>query len=151
MRAVVQRVASASVAVDGAVVGSIDAGFLVLLGVGRGDTAADADAIAAKIAGLRVFSDDAGRMNLDVIAVGGAVLLVSQFTLLADVRKGRRPSFVDAADPVDAVSLVDRVADGLRGAGVEVSTGVFGAHMEVSLINDGPVTIIVETVDGTVQ
>jgi len=150
MRAVVQRVSAAHVRVGGATVGSIESGLLVLLGARRGDTPADGDAIARKIEGLRVFRDDEGRMNLSVSEAGGSILLVSQFTLLADVRKGRRPSFVDAADPAAADELVDHVGERLREAGLTVATGRFGAEMEVSLVNDGPVTIVIDTVDGSV-
>lgn len=151
MRAVVQRVSAAVVRVEGEPVGAIDAGFVVLLGVARGDGAAEADAIAAKIAGLRVFADDRGRMNRSVADVGGSVLLVSQFTLLAEVRKGRRPSFGGAAQPEEADHLVARVETRLRDEGLRVATGVFGAHMEVELVNDGPVTIVIDAVDGAIR
>ena len=151
MRAVVQRVSMAEVRVSGRIVGEIASGFVVLLGVAAGDTERDAAAIAAKIGGLRVFSDNEGRMNLDLAGVGGSVLLVSQFTLLADVRKGRRPSFVAAADPEHAARLVHEVAMRLRGAGFEVATGEFGAHMEVELVNDGPVTVVIDAGGGLVR
>lgn len=151
MRAVVQRSGSAEVRVGGDVVGSIDGGFVVLLGVARGDTDRDAEALAAKVAGLRVFSDDEGRMNLSIADVGGEILLVSQFTLLADLRKGRRPSFVAAADPAEADRLVDLVGEHLTSAGLPVATGRFGAMMEVDLINEGPVTIVIDVVDGSVR
>ncbi len=151
MRAVVQRVSKAEVRVSETTVGEIDRGFLVLLGIAAGDTERDAAAIAAKIGGLRVFQDDAGKMNVDLAAVGGAVLLVSQFTLIADVRKGRRPSFVGAADPEEATRLVGEVASHLRDAGFEVATGEFGAQMEVSLVNDGPVTIVIDSTDGSIS
>ena len=141
----------AEVRVSGGIVGEIGPGFVVLLGVAAGDTEADAAAIATKIGGLRVFSDDEGRMNLDLADVGGAVLLVSQFTLLADIRKGRRPSFVAAADPEHAARLVHEVAMRLRGAGLEVATGEFGAHMEVELVNDGPVTVVIDAGGGLVR
>lgn len=150
MRAVVQRVSRAAVRVGGETVGSIDAGFLVLLGVAEGDDSDDAGVMAAKLAGLRVMRDDDGRMNRSLADTGGAVLLVSQFTLLADVRRGRRPSFVAAAAPAVADPLVDEVASGLRAAGLTVESGRFGAMMEVDLVNDGPVTIVVDVVDGTV-
>ncbi len=143
-----QRVSRASVTVDGETVGSIGRGLVVLLGVGRDDAVEDAAAVAAKIAGLRVFADDAGRMNRDLASVGGAVLLVSQFTLLGDVRKGRRPSFVAAAEPEMARRLVDSVADALHSLGITVAMGRFGAAMEVELVNDGPVTIVIETSGG---
>jgi len=150
VRAVVQRVSAAEVRVSGAIVGAIGPGFVVLLGVATGDTAADAAAMAAKICSLRVFGDDEGRMNLDLAAAGGSVLLVSQFTLLADFRKGRRPSFVGAADPEIAAQLVDEVVLRIRQAGFQVAIGEFGAHMEVELVNDGPVTLVIDTVDGSV-
>lgn len=150
MRAVVQRVTRAEVQVSGEVVGRIERGLLVLLGVGQGDGDPDAIAMAAKIAGLRVFADEAGRMNRSVLDVGGSVLLVSQFTLLADVRKGRRPSFTRAAAPAMADGLVDRVAERLRDEGVSVATGSFGAVMDVDLVNEGPVTIVIDVVDGSV-
>jgi D-tyrosyl-tRNA(Tyr) deacylase len=147
---VIQRVSSAEVRVAGSVVGEIADGFVVLLGVAVGDGEADAEVMAAKIAGLRVFADDEGRMNLDLSEVGGSVLLISQFTLLADLRKGRRPSFVAAADPEDATRLVDVVVRLLRERGLEVAEGEFGAHMEVELVNDGPVTIVIDAVDGSI-
>lgn len=150
MRAVVQRVSRAGVTVDGDVVGDIGAGLLVLVGVGTGDTEADADALAAKIAGLRIFPDSDGKMNRSVAEAGGAALVVSQFTLLADVARGRRPSFTGAADPSVAEPLIDRVAAGLEGAGIAVARGRFGAHMEVESVNDGPVTILLESVGGRV-
>ncbi len=145
MRAVVQRVAQAKVEVDGAVTGEIGAGLLTLLGVAKSDTAADADFLAEKIAGLRIFPDDAGKMNRSVIETGGAMLAVSQFTLYGDCRKGRRPSFDLAAPAEQARALYERFVAALRGAGVRVETGVFQAHMAVSLVNDGPVTLIVES------
>ncbi len=145
MRAVIQRVSSASVSVEGRTVGEIGAGLLVLLGVARGDAEREAVWTADKIAGLRIFEDDGGKMNLSVQEVGGAVLVVSQFTLLADCRKGRRPSFVGAAPPEEAERLYRMVADRLRETGLPVETGLFQAHMQVSLVNDGPVTVILET------
>ena len=145
MKAVLQRVLHAQVVVDGEIVGKIGAGFLVLLGVGKGDTDEDAKYVAGKIAGLRVFSDAEGKFNLALGDVDGSVLLVSQFTLYADTRKGRRPSFMDAAHPESAQALMDRCAHYLREAGVPVETGRFGAHMQVSLLNDGPVTILLDT------
>lgn len=141
MRAVIQRVKHASVVVDGETVGQVGAGLLVLLGVGQGDSEEDARYIATKIAGIRIFSDADGKFNLGLSDVGGAILLVSQFTLYADTRKGRRPSFIDAAPPELAEALVNRCAELLRETGIHVETGRFGAHMEVSLLNDGPVTI----------
>jgi D-aminoacyl-tRNA deacylase len=140
--AVIQRVASAKVRVAGAVVGAIDDGLLVLLGVLRGDTEAQADRLAERIATFRVFEDDEGRMNRSVIDSGGAVLVVSQFTLAADGRKGRRPSFDRAADPAEAEPLYERVAAALAGRGLRVATGVFGASMDVESTNRGPATFV---------
>jgi D-tyrosyl-tRNA(Tyr) deacylase len=151
VRIVVQRVSEAAVTVDGSVVGEIGRGLLLLVGVADGDTMADAAAAAAKFAGLRIFPDAEGRMNLAVGEAGGAVLVVSQFTLLADIRKGRRPSFVGAADPDEAEPLVAAVAAGLEDHGLEVAHGSFGASMAVSLVNDGPVTIVVDVQDGRVS
>lgn len=150
MRAVVQRVRSASVTVEDDVVGEIGTGFLVLLGVATGDGDEDGTWMARKIAGLRVFPDEAGRMNLDLAAAAGEVLLVSQFTLQADCRRGNRPSFIAAAAPEIAAPAVDRVATLLRERhGLRVETGRFGASMAVRLLNDGPVTIVLDsTVDG---
>ncbi len=145
MRAVIQRVTRAAVAVNGRITGAIERGFLVLVGVSVDDADADADALAQKIAGLRVFADDNGAMNLALENIGGAVLVVSQFTLLGDVRKGRRPSFVAAARGELAERLYERVAATLRATGLHVETGVFGADMAVELVNDGPVTILVDT------
>lgn len=150
MRAVVQRVSSAQVAVDGEVVGKITRGLLVLVAASHDDTAADARAVAAKVAGLRILADHVGKMNLSLVDTGGEALVVSQFTLYGDVRKGRRPSFVKAARPDQAQALVDEVVAELRRKGVPVATGRFGAMMEVSLINDGPVTIVLETINGRV-
>lgn len=150
MRAVVQRVARAEVAVDREVIVEIEQGFLVLLGVGHDDTQADVVALGAKLVGLRVFSDEEGRMNRSLTEVGGSVLLVSQFTLLGDVRKGRRPSFTAAAPPELAEPLVAEVAAAIESHGVPVATGRFGAAMEVSLVNDGPVTVILEVREGRV-
>lgn len=145
MRAVVQRVTEASVTVEGRVVGQIGPGLLILLGVGAGDTADDARLLAEKIATLRIFHDAAGRFNRSLLERGGAALVVSQFTLYADTRRGRRPSFSDAAPPAEAEPLVQRFADALAGQGVAVATGIFGAMMQVALVNDGPVTIIIDT------
>jgi D-tyrosyl-tRNA(Tyr) deacylase len=145
MRAVVQRVTQASVTTGGTVCGAIERGLMVLVGVAVDDTEADAKMLAAKVAGLRIFADAAGAMNLDLAAAGGAVLLVSQFTLLGDTRHGRRPSFAGAARGEAANALYERVAGDLRGAGVAVETGVFGADMQVALVNDGPVTILLDT------
>lgn len=151
MRAVVQRVSRAAVTVDGRVVGEIGQGLAVLVGVGEGDTIDDADAIADKLVGLRIFPDDDGKMNRSVVDSGGDMLVISQFTLLADVRKGRRPSFVHAAAPDVADPLVQKVAERIAGHDVPVATGEFGAHMEVDLVNDGPVTIVIETAEGRIQ
>jgi D-tyrosyl-tRNA(Tyr) deacylase len=145
MRAVIQRVSEASVTVDGAVVGRIGRGFLVLLGITHGDTNEDVLWIAQKIAGLRVFEDADGKMNLGLADVGGGVLLVSQFTLYGDCRKGRRPSFVEAARPEAAVPLYEAVVAELRGQGLVVETGTFQAHMDVRLLNDGPVTLLLDS------
>ena len=144
MRALLQRVSRASVTVDGRIVGQIGRGFVVLLGVTHADTRAEAEWVAAKIAGLRVFDDEAGKMNRSLADVGGELLVVSQFTLYGDARKGRRPSFSDAAAPERAEPLVDWFVDCLRRAGFTVATGVFGAHMDVEIHNDGPVTLLVE-------
>ena len=142
MRAVCQRVSQARVRVEGVVVGEIGHGWLVLLGVGPTDDAATAARMADKIVGLRVFEDEAGKMNRSVVDVGGAVLLVSQFTLYADTSRGRRPGFTGAALPAVAEPMVEQVADLIRQRGLTVETGRFGAHMAVELTNDGPVTII---------
>jgi D-tyrosyl-tRNA(Tyr) deacylase len=150
MRSVLQRVGRAEVRVDGSVVGAIESGLVVLLGVAEGDTQSDAEVMATKVAGLRVFPDDHGKMNRSVADSGGKILLVSQFTLLADVRKGRRPSFSGAARPEDADALVDAVAVELRLQGIEVATGRFGSMMELELINEGPVTIVIDVVGGSV-
>jgi D-tyrosyl-tRNA(Tyr) deacylase len=145
MRAVLQRVSRASVEVDGAVVGAIGVGWLVLLGVARGDGDEDADRLAEKVAALRAFEDEAGKMNRSVAEVGGGVLVVSQFTLLGDCRAGRRPSFTEAAEPAEAERLYRRFADRLAATGLPVATGVFRAMMRVSLINDGPVTLLLDS------
>ncbi|MGH3004241.1 MAG: D-aminoacyl-tRNA deacylase [Gaiellaceae bacterium] len=141
MRAVVQRVARAS-ATPGEEIG---AGLCILLGVGAEDDEGDADRLAAKVARLRIFPDDAGRFDRSLLDTGGAALVVSQFTLLADTRKGNRPSFAGAAPPERAEPLYERFAGALRSLGVEVATGVFGARMQVELVNDGPVTIVLDT------
>ncbi|MFN2460866.1 MAG: D-aminoacyl-tRNA deacylase [Candidatus Velthaea sp.] len=145
MRAVVQRGSEAAVRVDGIPIGAIGMGFLVLLGVAVEDTEADAALIAAKIAGLRIFDDAAGAMNLALADVGGAVLLVSQFTLLGDARRGRRPSLTGAARGIAAEALYERVASDIRAAGLRVECGRFGAQMSVMLVNDGPVTILLDS------
>ncbi len=145
MRAVLQRVSRAEVSVDGDRVASIGRGYVVLLGVTHTDNETDARYIADKIASLRLFEDEDGKINLGITDIGGEVLVVSQFTLYADCRKGRRPSFTDAAPPEMAERLYQRVAEILRAAGLPVQTGVFGAHMQVSLVNDGPVTILLDS------
>ena len=145
MRAVIQRVSEASVTVDDTVIGQIGHGLLVLLGAGAADDTTDADVLATKIANLRVFSDADGRFNRSLLDVGGAALVVSQFTLYADTRRGRRPSFSEAAAPEVAAPLIDAFAAALRRLSVEVATGAFGAHMHVALVNDGPVTILLDT------
>ncbi len=147
MRVVLQRVRHACVRVDDAVVGEIGAGFLALTGIAADDTPATVDAMAAKVAGLRIFDDADGRFNLALADVGGSVLVVSQFTLIADLRRGRRPSFLGAARPEVAEPLVERFAAGLRTAGVPVESGRFGAHMDVELVNDGPVTLVLDSAD----
>lgn len=147
MRAVIQRVSSACVSVDGQVVGQIGRGFLVLLGITAVDGEAEAALLARKIAGLRVFEDSGGKMNLALPDVAGAVLAVSQFTLYADVRKGRRPSFTDAAPPDHAQPLYLRFCQLLGAQGIDVQQGIFQAHMQVALVNDGPVTIWMDTKD----
>lgn len=145
MRAVVQRVASASVSVDGREISSIGSGLLVLLGIGKDDGPDAARKMAARLCALRVFSDSEGKMNLSMRDVGGAILVVSQFTLYGDTRKGNRPSFVSAATPEEAEKLVEMVLSEIEAQGVEARLGQFRAHMEVALVNDGPVTIILET------
>jgi D-tyrosyl-tRNA(Tyr) deacylase len=147
MRAVVQRVTAARVTVDGEEVGAIGRGLLILLGVTHGDSAADAELLAVKLAGLRIFADDADRMNRDVHEAGGGALVVSQFTLHGDCRKGRRPSFVAAARPEVAEPLYELFIRHLRGLGIPTATGRFGAMMTVELVNDGPVTLILDTDD----
>src|ERR1700727_806586 len=144
MRALLQRVTEAKVVVDGAVTGEIRPGLLVLLGVSKQDTEADADFVAQKILNLRIFEDAQGKMNLSVLDTGGALLVVSQFTLYGDCRKGRRPSFDDAAPAEQARALYEYFVSAARRS-VQVETGIFQAHMSVSLINDGPVTLIIES------
>jgi D-aminoacyl-tRNA deacylase len=145
LKIVLQRVKNASVSVDSALISEIGAGLLLLVGVAKGDGEAEADWLAEKVAGLRVFADGEGKMNLGVQEAGGEVLAVSQFTLLADTRKGKRPSFVAAAPPEEAEMLFDYFCEKLRATGVSsVKTGSFGAMMDVALTNDGPVTIVLE-------
>ena len=145
VRAILQRVSRAEVRVGGRVVGSIARGMVVLLGVARDDTEADAAFIAERTLGLRVFADNAGKMNLALGAVGGQLLVISQFTLLADTESGRRPSFVRAAPPEEAQRLYERFVSLVRQGDVKVETGEFGAQMEVDLVNEGPVTIILDS------
>lgn len=144
MRVLLQRVTRASVTVDGRIVGEIGSGLLALVGVAHGDTAATAQRLAAKTAALRIFADDVRLMNRSVQDVGGAVLAVSQFTLYADTRRGNRPSFTDAATPDVGAAVYEDYVAALRAAGLPVATGIFGAHMHVELLNDGPVTIMLE-------
>jgi D-tyrosyl-tRNA(Tyr) deacylase len=145
MRAVLQRVAYAKVEVEGAVVGEIGAGLLALLGVAKGDTRPDAELLAVKVSQLRIFNDADGKMNRSVLDTGGSILVVSQFTLYGDCRRGRRPSFDSAAPPEDARALYEHFLGSLRQTGVPIEAGVFQADMKVSLLNDGPVTLIVES------
>lgn len=148
MRALIQRVSAARVEVEGSITGAIGAGLLVLLGVRRGDTEADAEALVDKVLGLRIFEDTAGKMNLSLLDTGGALLVVSQFTLYGDTRKGRRPSFDMAAPPEEANRLYEHFVAKARERGVETRTGVFRAMMSVTLTNEGPVTFLVETKNG---
>jgi len=148
MRVVLQRVARARVTVDGDVVGAIERGLLLLVGGGRGDDPDETERLAEKIAGLRVFEDDDGKTNLALADVGGEVLVVSQFTLYGDVRGGRRPSWTDAEDPGVAAERVEAFAQALEARGLRVARGVFGAHMEVELLNDGPFTLILGSAPG---
>ncbi len=145
MRAVIQRVKSASVTVEGSTVSKIHKGLLIFLGVAQEDTPADVDYMAGKIANLRIFEDDEGRMNLSILDVGGEALVVSQFTLYGDCRKGRRPSFINAARPEKADPLYQAFMDEISRLGVPVKAGVFQAMMDVELINDGPVTILLDS------
>ncbi|MFP6596868.1 MAG: D-aminoacyl-tRNA deacylase [Candidatus Hydrogenedentota bacterium] len=145
MRAVIQRVTESSVKVEGEIVGEIGPGLMVLLGIEVDDSEKEAVVIVKKITDLRIFNDADRKFNLSLTDTGGSVLVISQFTLLGDCRKGRRPSFIKAARPETAVPLYESVIEGLRNAGVEVASGVFGAHMDVHLINDGPVTLLIDT------
>src|SRR5262245_5582202 len=151
MRLLIQRVSEAQVKVDGSTLGAIRTGLLVLTGFSRGDTRADADYCAAKLLGLRIFPDEGGKMNRDVTEAGGSLLVVSQFTLYGDCRKGRRPSFDRAAPPDEALALYNYFVDVLRRGPAPVETGVFQATMEVHLVNQGPVTLLIETEDRTNQ
>lgn len=145
MRAVVQRVTKSKVAVEGSTTGEINQGFMVLLGVGREDTAADVDYLSEKIVNLRVFEDNEGKMNLSLLDVGGEMLVVSQFTLYGDCRKGRRPGYDKAARPEAARTLYQAFLEKCRSCGVKVETGIFQAHMLVDICNDGPVTLLLDS------
>jgi D-tyrosyl-tRNA(Tyr) deacylase len=145
MRAVVQRVSEAAVRVEGREVGRIGPGLAVLLGVGKGDAESDADYLADKVANLRILDDPAGQMNRSILDTGGPVLVVSQFTLYGDARRGRRPGWSDAAPPEEAKRLYERFVEGLRAVGLTVETGVFRAMMQVTLVNEGPVTLLLDS------
>ena len=151
MRAILQRVKNAAVSVDGEIVGAIAQGLLVLVAAEQGDTAREVEILAEKMSVLRLFSDDQRKMNLDIRQVGGAFLIVSQFTLAASLRKGRRPSFDSSAPPKVAQPLIESLMEDLTGRGFEVAGGRFGADMQVSLTNDGPVTFVLDVRDGKVQ
>lgn len=145
MRAVIQRISEAQVEVENKTVGRVGRGLLVYLSVGKGDTQADAEFIADKLVNLRIFADEAGKMNRSILEVGGGILLVSNFTLHGDCRKGRRPSFDAAAEPTLAQQLYEKVAEVIAGQGATVEKGIFGAYMQVSSINDGPVTFLLDS------
>ena len=147
MKVVIQRVSRASVSVEGSVVGSIEKGFMLLIGIVKGDTETEITAVAEKISKMRIFEDENEKMNLGLADVGGSVLAISQFTLCADCRRGNRPDFFNAAPPAEANRLYEYFMSLLRDKGIKVEKGVFGAHMEVSLVNDGPVTIILDSDD----
>ena len=147
MKMLLQRVSQAAVRVDDRVVGTIDQGLVVLLGVGQGDTAAITDRMIDKLLGLRIFADEAGKMNRSVVDVGGSVLMISQFTLYADCRRGRRPAFTAAAPPELAQRLYQHAIDSVRRRGVPVATGIFAADMQVSLVNEGPVPILLDSAE----
>jgi D-tyrosyl-tRNA(Tyr) deacylase len=149
MKAVIQRVTRASVEVDGRTVGTIGSGLLVLLGVAKGDGEPDCRFMIEKLRGLRIFSDEAGKMNRSLADVSGAILLVSQFTLLGNTRSGRRPGFDDAAPPEEAKQWYEEVMSGLKAQGTAVEAGVFAAHMKVELVNDGPVTFLLDSRGGS--
>ena len=150
MKALLQRVERASVSVDGERLGQIGTGLLALVGVADQDTKADADVLAAKVAGLRIFADREGKTNLSITEAGGDVLVVSQFTLMGDVRRGRRPGFTQAADPEQAAELIEAFIANLESTGIRTAAGRFGAMMKVDLVNDGPFTLMVETRNGKV-
>lgn len=145
MRAVVQRVTESSVAVEGEIVGAIGPGMVILLGVGEGDTDRDVEYLAEKIANLRIFEDEQGKMNLSLLDIGGEALVVSQFTLYGDCRKGRRPNFSEAAPPAKGEEYYNKFVEALRARGVKVATGIFRAYMTVKIINDGPVTLLLDS------
>ena len=145
MRALIQRVAEASVAVDGAVIGQTGPGLMILVCAMQGDDTATADKLAAKIAKLRIFTDDAGKMNLSLLQTGGGAIVVSQFTLAADTARGNRPGFSTAAPPAEGQALYEHFTDAMRGLGIPTEQGKFGADMKVALVNDGPVTIWIDT------
>jgi D-tyrosyl-tRNA(Tyr) deacylase len=145
VRVVIQRVIRASVSIDGRVAGEIGAGLLILLGVGRADNSESASYLAEKTANLRIFSDETGKMNLSLLEIGGSALVVPQFTLYGDTRGGRRPSYIQAAAPEEAVRLYEEFVGLMRSAGIMVATGVFQAHMQVESVNDGPVTILLDS------
>lgn len=149
MRVVLQRASRAEVRVDNSVVASIGRGLVLLVGIEQEDTSEDVRTVVNKIANLRVFSDDVGKMNLSIGDVGGEIIVVSQFTLLGDVRRGRRPSFAGAATPETAAPLIDEMVAGFRQVGIETGSGVFGAPMEVDLVNDGPVTLVLSVQGAT--
>ncbi|MCJ7781259.1 MAG: D-aminoacyl-tRNA deacylase [Acidimicrobiia bacterium] len=151
MRIVLQRVRRSAVEVDGVTTGLIGTGLLALVGVAAGDTAADARIAAAKTVAMRIFPDEEGKMNRSVADIGGAVLVVPQFTLLADVRKGRRPAFTGAAQPEEAIPVLEAFTETIETEGVRVAHGRFGAHMDVDLLNDGPVTIVFDVRDGRIE
>ena len=146
MRAVLQRVSHASVTVDGQIVGEIGHGLLILLGIGHGDSEAQIKTLTEKIVHLRIFEDEEGKMNRSLLDIGGQALVVSQFTLYADMRRGRRPGFTDAAPPAIAEPLVERFKDAIAAYGLKVEGGIFGAYMQVELLNDGPVTLWLDSV-----
>jgi len=149
MKAVIQRVTRASVEVEGRTVGTIGPGLLVLLGVAKGDGEADCRFMVDKVRGLRIFADEAGKMNRSLVDVGGAILLVSQFTLLGNTKSGRRPGFDDAAPPDEAKRWYEQVSSALKAQGTTVENGIFAAHMKVELVNDGPVTFLLDSRSGT--
>jgi D-tyrosyl-tRNA(Tyr) deacylase len=145
MRVVIQRVSEASVTINNAIEGKINTGFMILLGIGHEDTNEDIEWLTQKITNLRVFSDEEGKMNLSILDIKGEILLISQFTLFASTKKGNRPSFIQSAKPEIAIPLYEKFIESLKDFGISVSTGIFGADMKVSLTNDGPVTIIIDS------